>query len=444
MRFSRKSLLASAIIVGLTTPMIAQATNGYFMIGYGSKSRAMGGVGIALAQDGFAAASNPATMVDVKGRFDIGGDIFIPKASIKHNSGLLPADESSEFDLFLLPYMGGVWKLNEEMNYGFTFIGAGLGTYFHQHLSSGENYLFRLAENSTEHASVLLVQMQILNSISYKIDKQNTVGASLVIGVQSFKAKGLGTFGTLGFTEATENFTNEGTDWSYGAGFRLGWLGTYMDEALKVGVNYSSRVYMTEFESYENLFAEQGDFDIPENYGVGIAYTATPDITIAFDITHTKYSDVASVANPGPNPADPENFFPGEPGEFGLLGANNGMGFGWEDQTVYKLGLEYQYNEKITLRTGWNYGKSPIPDDQVLFNMLAPATVEHHFTMGGTYNISETYELSFHYMHAFKNTITGKTVFWPDGVSSFDDLTEDNGAISMSQNALGATLGIKF
>lgn len=441
MRFTKKHLLASAIIAGLTTPMIAQATNGYFMIGYGSKSRAMGGVGIALAQDGFAPASNPATMVDVDDRFDIGGDLFLPEAALSHNSGLLPADEASKYDLFLLPYMGGVWEINEDMNYGFTFIGAGLGTYFHQHLDSGENYLFRLANNSTEHASVLLVQMQILNSISYKVDNQNTIGASFVFGLQSFKAKGLGTFAALGFTEASDNFSDEGTDWSYGAGIKLGWLGSYMDDSLKVGVNYSSRVYMTEFENYENLFAEHGDFDIPENYGVGIAYTATPDITVAFDITHTKYSDVASIANPGPNAADTENFFPVG---FGLLGADNGMGFGWKDQTVYKLGIEYAYNDKVTLRTGWNYGETPIEDDQIYFNFLAPATVEHHFTMGGTYNFNENYELSFHFIHAFKNTITGPTVFRPDGATNFEDLPEDNAAIAMSQNALGVTLGIKF
>lgn len=444
MKLNSKRLIASAIIAGIALPATSFATNGYFMIGYGSKSRAMGGVGIALAQDGFAAAYNPATMGDVKqDRFDIGGDLFLPEAGISHDSTLLPADENSEFDLFLLPYMGGVWKINEDINYGFTFIGAGLGTYYHQHNDTAPNYLFRLGENSTEHASVLLVQMQILNSLSYKIDKNNTVGASFVLGLQSFKAKGLGSFATLGYTAdgVTENFSDEGTDWSYGAGLKLGWLGSYMDDNLKVGVNYSSRVYMTEFENYENLFAEQGDFDIPEKYGFGIAYNATPEITVAFDIEQVNYSDIASIANPGPNNQDPEGFFPDG---YGVLGLDNGMGFGWTDQTVYKLGLAYQYDDKLTLRTGWNYGESTIPDDQVLFNLLAPATVEHHLTLGATYAWSDNIELSGHFIHAFKNTITGKTVFYPPGVENFEDFSEDNAAISMSQNALGMTLGIKF
>ena len=442
MKTFSKRQLATAVVAGLAAPMVAQATNGYFMIGYGSKSRAMGGVGIALAQDGFSGAYNPATVGEIEAdRFDVGGDIFIPEAAISHNTSLLPADENSKYDLFMLPYMGGVWEINDEMNYGFTFIGAGMGTYYHQHNDQGTNYLFRLGDNSTEHATIMLMQMQMINSLSYKLDEQNTVGASFVFAIQSFKAKGLGTFETLGYSAEPDNFSDMGTDWSYGAGIKLGWLGSYMNDDLKVGVNYSSRTYMTEFDDYKNLFAEQGDFDIPENYGIGFAYTATPELTVALDIVRVNYSEIASVANPGPTPNDPDVFFPEG---YGVLGLDNGMGFGWVDQTTYKLGFEYKYNDKITLRTGFNYGETPIQDDQVLFNMLAPATVEKHFTLGGSYEIDETYELSFHYMHAFKNTITGETPFYPDGVENYEDLQEDNAAISMSQNALGATLGIKF
>ena len=51
---------------------------------------------------------------------------------------------------------------------------------------------------------------------------------------------------------------------------------------------------------YENLFAEQGDFDIPENYSIGFAYDFTPKWTAAFDIQRINWSDVRSIGNPGP------------------------------------------------------------------------------------------------------------------------------------------------
>ena len=74
------------------------------------------------------------------------------------------------------------------------------------------------------------------------------------------------------------------------------------------------------------------------------------------------------------------------------LGGNDGMGFGWDDQTVYKLGINYDYNKTWSFRGGVNYGKSPIQNHEVLFNMLAPATVEWHATIGASYRPSPNIE----------------------------------------------------
>ncbi len=77
MRLFSKKALALSLAVTLAVPVSAFATNGYFLIGYGAKSRSMGGVGVAYGQDGIAAAANPAAMADVEingaMRFDIGG-----------------------------------------------------------------------------------------------------------------------------------------------------------------------------------------------------------------------------------------------------------------------------------------------------------------------------------------------------------------------------------
>ena len=50
----------------------AAATNGYFAHGYGIKAKGMGGVATALAQDSFGGANNPASMVWVGTRLDLG------------------------------------------------------------------------------------------------------------------------------------------------------------------------------------------------------------------------------------------------------------------------------------------------------------------------------------------------------------------------------------
>ncbi len=54
---------------------------------------------------------------------------------------------------------------------------------------------------------------------------------------------------------------------------RVGWLGKLSD-AVTLGAAYSSKMRMSKFDKYKGLFAEEGGFDIPEHYSLGIAFKA--------------------------------------------------------------------------------------------------------------------------------------------------------------------------
>ena len=460
MKFSKQITLLSTFIVSMTIPVISNATNGAWLIGFGAKSRAMGGTGVAYNMGGMAAAFNPATMIDSGSRFDIGAELFIPPRAATHQSGVLgTTDEESNENLFLIPSMGGTWQLKEDLVLGFAFIGAGLKTEYNQTANSDTCQSVNAANPDTcpptvfdpnititpgTEAGVQLMQAQFIPSIAWRVNKTHTLGASIVLAGQYFRAEGLEAFADLGFTSGTEPISHE-WDNSWGAGVRVGWLGKFDDDRLNVGANYSSRVYMSEFDKYKNLFAEQGDFDIPSTYAIGLSYKVKPNIGVAFDIQRINWSEVASIANPGPavDQAVTGNFFPLCPGtdkEPCKLGGDLGLGFGWQDQTVFKLGVDWAINEKWNFRGGWNYAEAPIPEDQVLFNMLAPATPEHHLTLGGGYYFTENVVLDANLMIAFLNTIKGPTAFGPGGAY----VEGTNASIAMGQYSLGATLGIKF
>ncbi len=461
MKVTKKRLITSAMVAILTTPMVAQATNGFFLIGYGAKSRAMGGVGVAKGQDSLAAAYNPATMTDIADtltdtnniRFDIGADLFKPKSAVYHdaNSLLTPTAVDQEADspstafsqngYYMLPSLGFVSKIDNQLSWGFAMVGNGAAALYDQSLPAGDSsHFFNFNGLGGDKLEIRLMNLQMLPSIAYKIDENNTIGATLVVSFQLFKAVGLNAFEELGFGATSGNLSNMGTDTSWGGGIRLGWKGKFMEDKLHVGVNYSSRTYMDEFDKYQNLFAEQGDFDIPSNYAIGLAYDVTPEITTYFDIQQINFSEVASVGNKGPEIQG--DFFPCGSIACGALGADQGLGFGWDDQTIFKLGVSWAYSPKLTLRAGYNHADNQIPNDQVLFNMLAPAVVEDHVTLGGSYQFNETMELSVSYVHAFENIITGPTPFQPEG---FDPANPaDNASLAMVQNSIGATLGIKF
>lgn len=466
MKITKSIILTFATAITLSVPFVASATNGYFLIGFGAKSRAMGGTGVANNTGGMAAAFNPATMIDSGTQFDIGAELFIPPRSVTHVSSVLGyTDEESNHNLFLIPSMGGTYQWNDKMTLGFAFIGAGLKTEYNQGLNSNSckqvnagnvpGYTScpptffdpNITVKPSNEAGVELIQMQVVPSVAYRVHKNHTIGVSMVMAAQFFRAEGLGAFEDLGFTSTPGFLTDQGFEHAYGGGYRLGWLGSFMDEKLKVGVNYSSKVWMDKFSEYKNLFAEQGNFDIPENYSIGFAYEAMPVLIVAFDVQQINYSDVPSIGNPGPATdlvnKNNGNLFPlcaGTDPTPCLLGGPKGLGFGWTNQTIYKVGVDWQYSEKINLRAGWNYGKSPIPNDQVLFNMLAPATPEHHLTFGGGYRINDEISLDANVMIAFLNTIKGPTAFGPGG----SPVDGSNASIAMGQYSLGATLGIKF
>ena len=421
-------LLTAAISTGIATPTLTHATNGMFLSGQGTKARGAGGVAIAMPQDSIGGAMNPATISFVGTRADVGADIFLPRAK----SELGGLEVKSRADLFLMPAMGGVYQFNRKVSMGFSAVPyAGGGSRYNTNLynaSSGSNPDITLGVN--------MMVMHMNPTISYKLNKQNSVGATLILGVQTFRAFGLEYFET--FTQSfadggsVTHLTNNGNDWAYGAGARIGWMGNYMDKKLSLGAVYSSKVYMTEFDKYSDLLAEQGDLDTPANVGFGISYKFMPKLTIGFDIMRYFYSDVASIGNASAT-TGPGSIYPNGD-EKHRLGNDDGLGFGWDDQTVYKIGALYDFNPQWTFRAGWNYGESPIDESngEVLMSIMAPATTQNHLTLGATYSPSRNMELSFSYIHAFEFKQNGPTFIG------------NTGEIGMYQDSFGFSFGYKL
>jgi long-chain fatty acid transport protein len=92
---------------------------------------------------------------------------------------------------------------------------------------------------------------------------------------------------------------------------------------------------------------------------------------------------------------------------FQPLGFDEGWGFGWQDMTIYKFGLEYEMNTDWTLRTGFSYGKQPIPESEVMFNILAPGVMESHIAFGIGKKLAGGNSIDFFFNYALPSTVTG-------------------------------------
>jgi long-chain fatty acid transport protein len=405
-----RAFVGALALAGVVAP--AFATNGYFSHGYGIKSKGMAGVGIAYGQDSLAAATNPANMVLVGDRLDVGVDYFRPqRESTITGSGTFDGNDTENF---FIPEFGYNKMLSNTMSFGVSVYGNGGMNTDYGKLNT-VNLLPGPAPMGSGNAGVDLMQLFISPTLAVKLNDRHSVGVAVNVAYQRFKAYGIQNV-CAGMSSSSTNCSNKGYDDSWGYGMRLGWTGQ-VTPALALGATYQTRTYMQKFDQYKGLFAEQGDFDIPANYGIGFAWKVMPALTIAGDVQVIQYGDVKSIANKAT--------------AGGALGASNGAGFGWDDVTVYKLGASYDVNNNLTLRAGYSIGEVPYASTETFFNILAPAVVTDHVTLGATYKLPNNAELSLAYMHAFKNTVNGTG--GGAGISN-----------TMYEDSFGVAYGVKF
>jgi len=405
----------------------ASATNGYFTHGVGTKNKGLAGAGLAMPGDAISVANNPAAALFSTGRLDVGAALFSPLRSYNSTDSLAmgnggaftigPNDIDSSRNYFVIPHIAYSWALANDSALGVAFYGRGGmnsewdgGTASFDPTGQGGAGQTFPGTFGAGTAGVDLSQGFLDIAYARKAGENFTWGAALVIAVQAFEAKGVSSFAgytesfvASGFTQPPANLSDNGHDYSIGAGIKLGFQ-TELGSSTSLAAAYTTEMSMGEFDKYADLFADAGGFDIPANAKIGITFRPRETMALSFDVEHTWYSDVGSVGNPFSN-----LFACPSAGGMDLsscLGGSNGAGFGWDDMTTYKVGIEWGSNPNMKWRAGISHGDQPIPDSEVLFNILAPATIEDHITFGFTKKTSNGRELSVSLMHALSNDVT--------------------------------------
>ncbi len=207
--------------------------------------------------------------------------------------------------------------------------------------------------------------------------------------------------------------SNNGMDLSYGVGFGLGAIWT--SDALNVSLQYKSKISMSEFDDYSDLFAEGGGFDIPSSFGLGMSFKAQNGSVFNYDFEQINYTDVSSVANPIANLFSCPIVNQSSTSTAGCLGGSKGAGFGWTDVQVHKLGYEWSMagNSKVRYRVGYSFGENPIGKSEVLFNILAPAVIVNHMSAGFTRELGDGTSYSVSLMYAPEESTKATSPFDP-------------------------------
>ena len=133
-RQNLKSRLTIITLSILMASINAFATDGYFGVGYGTKSNGMAGAGIALFQNSLFGANNPAGLVFLGDKYGLSLALFNPNRSYTVTGnpsgypgtfGLTPGEVKSESNTFLMPAVSANWMLNEESAFNISLFGNG-------------------------------------------------------------------------------------------------------------------------------------------------------------------------------------------------------------------------------------------------------------------------------------------------------------------------------
>lgn len=387
--FWRILVSTAALTVSLTAPTLA--ADGYFLIGYGPRQKALGGAGVADSRDAMSLSINPAGLVDLEREMQLGVSALFPERGYS-TDGLprvvAPGDVRSGRPIFAVPHNAYAAPIDANSAWGAaSYANGGINTSFdfgHYHPPLGGPF-------GGGYAGVDLEQL--FNSVGYAQKFGSlAIGAAPTIAVQRINLQGLKVFSP--YSSDMYHLSDNGYDWSFGGGVRFGaqWRVT---DRFRIGVAASTPMFMTRFAKYAGLFADGGRFDIPASIVAGVAYDPTPDVTVMADWRHIFYSGVSSVSNPS------------FPVLYRSLGAANGPGFGWKDTDSASFGVEWRVQPGFALRAGYHYATNPIPSSSVTLNLLSPIINAHHVSGGVSYAVTKNSSVDIALVYAFKNSVRG-------------------------------------
>jgi len=416
----KKTLLASSLAVALAAPA-AFATNGLAPTGIGQEHKAMGGAAVGNPTNTMSMATNPAAASFIDDGYDIELELFKPNRTVK--SKVIPGGvyKGNEKSVFIIPGGGYKKQINDKYSVGFSMYGnGGMNTEFKKSpmMPTGmapPNAFAPFNGGSGANSGVNLEQLFVSPTLGIKLNDKHSVGISVNLVYQQFKAQGLEAL--AGFSGEPTKFTGRGTDSATGVGATIGWMGKLTDTTT-AGISYRLKTKMGKFKKYAGLFPDGGRMDVPAALTVGFSEQVTPKTKIAMDIQQIYYSKVGAVGNSGSIQKP--------------FGSNGGPGFGWDDQTIFKVGVKHQLNPRLALMAGYNHGDSPVGSEDTFFNSLTPAVVEDHLSVGAEYKLNKRASIVGSYTHTFSNEVKGNLAKG----QPFD--------LKMNQDAIGIGYSVKF
>ncbi len=372
----KKIFIIFTFLLSISTVL---ATDGDQMIGITAMQWARGGAIVASPVDIPSMLYNPAALGEIgfgQLGFDLSLGVLNPPRKITSPTGTT----ESNSNLYMGMGNGFAAKLSNKVLLGIAAGGvAGMGVDFPSS-TLPDNPGTPFPENTSIVTKKGL--LKIAPTVAFKATENLIIGVSLQIGQQSLALK-------------TPGFIMPQTE-SWGFGGALGMIYHILPN-LQAGVSYTSKMSIAEYTfNGTSPMAGEGEYTMemnsPQHAAFGLAFKPTPKLQVEADVKWYNFSDVMDkVELKAPN------------------GAVMPLNFGWDDQIVYAVGANFKVIPGVCLRAGYNYGKTPIGEEDVNNNLGSIAVVEHHASIGISKKWNDTCSSTLSFTHGFHNEVASST-----------------------------------
>ncbi|MCK4856434.1 MAG: outer membrane protein transport protein [candidate division Zixibacteria bacterium] len=127
------------------------------------------------------------------------------------------------------------------------------------------------------------------------------------------------------------------------------------------------------------------DMKLPSEFGFGIAYQVSDKVILASDLVFTRWSEFEDFQVK----ISDRQINSGLYATWCSLFSDLEIPFGWEDKIKLSFGAEGILSERWTLRGGYMFDQSPIPDE-VFSPLFMDTGNKHHLSAGARFNLDES------------------------------------------------------
>ena len=387
--------------------------------GIGAKATALGGAFSAYADDPSAVYYNPAGLTQVeRPEVSVGAEYLVPTIKI-HDYRAIDGDGNKvqpygtsftdDSTALTVPYAGFATPLFENLYFGVAaYVPYGLHIKWNSDPAVNPG-----AYNGFESYYLRGV---VTPTLAVKVNDRWAFGFGI-----SFGRSDAGTQRRL-YAPSVPTLHNrviKGTFHDdFNVSFNFGVLYKPYDN-LSVGLTYRSRT-RTDFRGTVEVVGvdkvgAETKIDHPDQLQVGLKYRPNKRLTLTADVVWTNWSLVHgyTVKFDRPLLGKSYEYFPRD----------------WKDTRQLRLGLEYKWSELLTLRAGYFYDPSPIPDHT--FDMLWPDADKKTYSVGAGLNFGRLkVDTVVQYIVAeYKREIGGESVNLND---SYPGVNGSPGRVSLS------------